>query len=81
MPIMIQRNVPGIGPWVLPAFALAAVPALLAALAYAMLARRDAARRRELPVREPGAQSLPRLRGVVQRSGSGSASPSAWCRT
>lgn len=38
VPIMIQRNVPGIGPWVLPAFALAAVPALLAALAYAMLA-------------------------------------------
>jgi basic amino acid/polyamine antiporter, APA family len=38
VPIMIQRNVPGIGPWVLPAFAFAAVPALLAALAYAMLA-------------------------------------------
>ncbi len=38
VPIMIQRNVPGIGPWVLPAFAFAAVPALLAALSYAMLA-------------------------------------------
>lgn len=38
VPIMIQRNVPGIGPWVLPAFAFAALPALLAALAYAMLA-------------------------------------------
>ncbi len=38
VPIMIQRNVPGIGPWVLPAFAFAAIPALLAALSYAMLA-------------------------------------------
>ena len=38
VPFMIQRNVPGIGPWVLPAFLLAAVPALLAALAYAILA-------------------------------------------
>ncbi|MFN0097730.1 MAG: APC family permease [Gemmatimonadaceae bacterium] len=38
VPIMLQRNVPGIGPWVLPAFAFAAVPALLAALAYATLA-------------------------------------------
>ena len=38
VPFMIQRNVPGIGPWVLPAFVFAAVPALLAALAYAALA-------------------------------------------
>jgi APA family basic amino acid/polyamine antiporter len=38
VPIMLQRNVPGIGPWVLPAFAFAALPALLAALAYATLA-------------------------------------------
>jgi len=38
IPVMIQRNVPGIGPHVLPAFLLAAVPAVLAALAYAMLA-------------------------------------------
>ncbi len=38
VPIMIQRNVPGIGPYVLPAYVLAAVPALLAALAYAVLA-------------------------------------------
>lgn len=38
VPIMIQRNVPGIGPWVLAAFAFAALPALLAALSYAMLA-------------------------------------------
>lgn len=37
VPIMIQRNVPGIGPYVLPAFLLAAVPALLAAYAYASL--------------------------------------------
>lgn len=37
VPIMIQRNVPGIGPYVLPAFLLAAVPALLAAFAYASL--------------------------------------------
>ena len=36
-PIMIQRNVPGIGPNVLLAFAFAAVPAIFAALAYAML--------------------------------------------
>lgn len=39
VPIMIQRNVPGIGPFVLPAFLFAALPALLAALAYAALAR------------------------------------------
>ncbi|MEE4278766.1 MAG: APC family permease [Halieaceae bacterium] len=38
VPFMIQRNVPGIGPWVLPAFLFAAVPALLAAMAYAILA-------------------------------------------
>jgi len=37
IPFMIQRNVPGIGPWVLPAYAFAAVPAVLAALAYAIL--------------------------------------------
>jgi amino acid transporter len=35
---MIQRNVPGIGPNVLPAFLFAALPAVLAALAYAILA-------------------------------------------
>lgn len=38
VPFMIQRNVPGIGPYVLPAFLLAALPALLAAAAYAILA-------------------------------------------
>jgi amino acid transporter len=38
IPFMIQRNVPGIGPYVLPAFALAMVPAMLAGLAYAILA-------------------------------------------
>ncbi len=38
VPFMIQRNVPGIGPYVLPAFLFAAAPALLAALAYAILA-------------------------------------------
>lgn len=38
VPFMIQRNVPGIGSWVLPAFLFAAAPALLAALAYATLA-------------------------------------------
>lgn len=38
MPIMLQRNVPGIGPHVLYAYALGAVPAILAALAYAILA-------------------------------------------
>jgi amino acid transporter len=38
VPFMIQRNVPGIGPYVLPAYLFAAVPALLAALAYAILA-------------------------------------------
>ena len=35
---MIQRNVPGIGPFVLPAFAIATLPAMLAGLAYAVLA-------------------------------------------
>ena len=38
VPFMIQRHVPGIGSWVLPAFAFAAIPAVLAALAYAVLA-------------------------------------------
>lgn len=38
VPFMIQRNVPGIGPYVLPAFLLAAVPAILAAFAYSILA-------------------------------------------
>lgn len=38
LPFMLQRNVPGIGPWVLPAYVFAAVPAVLAALAYATLA-------------------------------------------
>jgi APA family basic amino acid/polyamine antiporter len=38
IPFMIQRNVPGIGPFVLQAFAFAAVPAVLAAIAYAVLA-------------------------------------------
>ena len=38
VPFMLQRNVPGIGPWVLPAYLFAAVPALLAAMAYAILA-------------------------------------------
>jgi basic amino acid/polyamine antiporter, APA family len=38
IPFMIQRNVPGVGPFVLPAFALATLPVLLAGLAYAVLA-------------------------------------------
>ena len=38
IPVMLQRNVPGIGPHVLPAYFFAAVPAILAALAYAILA-------------------------------------------
>jgi basic amino acid/polyamine antiporter, APA family len=38
VPFMIQRHVPGIGPYVLPAFIFAAIPALLAALAYSLLA-------------------------------------------
>ena len=37
VPFMLQRSVPGIGPYVLPAYAFAAVPAVLAALAYATL--------------------------------------------
>ena len=37
VPFMIQRNVPGIDHWVLPAFLFAAAPALLAAMAYAIL--------------------------------------------
>lgn len=37
VPFMIQRSVPGIGPNVLPAFLLAAIPAVLAAMAYAIL--------------------------------------------
>ncbi|MEO7965156.1 MAG: APC family permease [Gemmatimonadaceae bacterium] len=38
IPFTIQRNVPGIGPWVLLTFAAAAVPAVLAGFAYAILA-------------------------------------------
>jgi len=38
VPITIQRNVPGIGEHVLTAYAFSALPAILAALAYAMLA-------------------------------------------
>jgi amino acid transporter len=38
IPFMIQRHVPGIGPYVLVAFACAALPAVLAGLAYAVLA-------------------------------------------
>ncbi len=37
IPFMIQRSVPEIGPYVLPAYALAAIPAILAALCYAIL--------------------------------------------
>ncbi len=37
VPFMIQRSVPGIGPYVLLAFLFAALPAVLAALAYASL--------------------------------------------
>jgi amino acid transporter len=38
IPFMLQRQVPGIGPNVLPAYVLGAVPAVLAGLAYAILA-------------------------------------------
>jgi len=38
VPFVIQRNVPGIGPWVLPTYVFAALPAVIAALAYAILA-------------------------------------------
>ncbi len=38
LPIALLRNVPDIGPYVLPAYFLAAVPAILAALIYASLA-------------------------------------------
>jgi len=37
VPIMVQRSVPGIGPWVFAAYAIAVLPALLAAFSYAML--------------------------------------------
>jgi basic amino acid/polyamine antiporter, APA family len=38
IPFMLQKNVPGIGPWVVPAFLVAAIPAFFAGLAYAILA-------------------------------------------
>lgn len=38
IPFMLQKSVPGIGPYVLPAYVCAAVPAVLAAFAYAILA-------------------------------------------
>lgn len=37
VPFALQRSVPGIGPWVLIAYAMAAAPAILAGLCYAML--------------------------------------------
>jgi APA family basic amino acid/polyamine antiporter len=37
VPFMIQRNVEGIGPYVVPAFIFAAIPAIFAAIAYAAL--------------------------------------------
>ena len=37
VPFALQRTVPGVGDWVLVAYALAAIPAVLAALCYAML--------------------------------------------
>lgn len=37
LPFVLQRNAPGIGPYVLAAYVFAAIPALLAALAYANL--------------------------------------------
>lgn len=37
LPLMVQRSVPGIGPYVLPAYLVAVVPAILAALSYAVL--------------------------------------------
>ena len=37
VPFMIQRSVPGIGPWVLLAFLIAVIPAMLAALCYAAM--------------------------------------------
>lgn len=37
VPFMIQRHVPGIGPYVLPAFLFAALPAIFAAISYAIL--------------------------------------------
>ena len=37
IPFMIQKNVPGIGAYVVPAFLFAAIPALFAAFAYAIL--------------------------------------------
>ena len=37
IPFMIQKNVPGIGPYVVPAFLFAAIPALFAAYSYAIL--------------------------------------------
>ena len=38
IPFTLQRTVPGIGPYVLPAYLLATLPAILAGLAYAILA-------------------------------------------
>jgi amino acid transporter len=38
IPFSIQRSVPGIGPFVLPAYLFAAIPAILSGLAYAILA-------------------------------------------
>ena len=40
IPFMIQRSVPGIGPWVLPAFVFAAIPAVVAYNRYANAVQR-----------------------------------------
>jgi hypothetical protein len=67
IPFMIQRNVPGIGPNVLAAFLLGAVPAVFAGLAYAISALRDAARRRQLHLRQPLALAVSRLHRLLSQ--------------
>jgi APA family basic amino acid/polyamine antiporter len=37
VPFMLQKNIPGIGPYLLPAFFVASIPAVFAALTYAIL--------------------------------------------
>ena len=77
IPFMIQRSVPGIGPMVLPAFMLAALPAVLAGLAYAILA--SAMPRAGEVISTPAALFIPiSVFWPALPNGSACPSPSGW---
>ena len=62
VPFMLQRNVPGIGPWVLPSYLGLGGARGARGLQPRLSRLRDAPRRRELRLRHPKPESLPRVR-------------------